>query len=52
MSVPLAITIASLILGLVLMVLWWLRSPAFFRGRPETFHDETRSCRLSRRPLP
>jgi amino acid transporter len=36
-SVPLAITIASLILGLVLMVLWWARSPAYFRWRPEVY---------------
>jgi amino acid transporter len=35
-SVPLAIAIASLILGLVLMALWMLRAPDFFRRRPET----------------
>jgi amino acid transporter len=39
-SVPLAITIASLVMGLVLMVLWWMRSPAFFRTRPEAFSGE------------
>ena len=39
-SVPLAITIASFILGLVLMLLWWWRDPTFFRRRPETFHVE------------
>jgi hypothetical protein len=39
-SVPLAITIASLVLGLVLMVLWWMRSPAFFRTRPEASSGE------------
>jgi len=38
-TAPLGITIASLILGLVLMVLWWWRSPAFFRRRPEVFRD-------------
>lgn len=36
-SVPLAIAIASLILGVVLMILWWLRSPAYFRWRPEVY---------------
>ena len=36
LSVPLAVTLAFLVLGLILMVLWWLRSPAFFRARPET----------------
>jgi amino acid transporter len=35
-SVPLAIAIASLILGVVLMVLWWIRAPEFFQRRPET----------------
>ncbi len=39
-SVPLAITIISFILGLVLMLLWWWRDPTFFRRRPETFHEE------------
>jgi amino acid transporter len=39
-SVPLAITIASFILGLVLMLLWWWRDPTFFRRRPETYHVE------------
>jgi hypothetical protein len=34
-SVPLAITIMSFLLGLVLMVIWRVRSPAFFRNRPE-----------------
>lgn len=41
MSVPLAVTVAFLALGLVLMVAWWLRSPAFFRNRPETAGPET-----------
>jgi len=35
-SVPLAITLISFVIGLVLMVLWWIRSPAFFRRRPDT----------------
>jgi amino acid transporter len=38
-SVPLAITILTFALGLVLMVVWWIRSPAYFRQRPETFHE-------------
>jgi hypothetical protein len=38
-SVPLAITIITFALGVVLMALWWLRSPAFFRLRPATFED-------------
>jgi amino acid transporter len=40
-SVPLAITIASFVLGLVLMVAWLLRAPAFFRRHPETAEDDT-----------
>jgi amino acid transporter len=36
MTVPLAITVISLILGLVLMAAWWVASPAFFRTRPES----------------
>ena len=35
-SVPLAITIVSFALGLVLMVAWWIRDPSFFRRHPET----------------
>jgi hypothetical protein len=35
-SVPLAITIGSFVLGLIFMVLWWLRSPGFFRRRSDT----------------
>jgi len=42
-SVPLAITIASVVLGLVLMVLWWIRDPSFFRRRPETYHSDVPS---------
>jgi amino acid transporter len=38
-GVPLAVAIVSLLLGLVLMVLWWLRSPGFFRRRPEVFDE-------------
>jgi amino acid transporter len=40
-SVPLAITIASFILGLALMLTWWVARPAFFRRRPETYEDTT-----------
>jgi hypothetical protein len=29
----------SFALGVILMALWWLRSPAFFRLRPTTFED-------------
>jgi amino acid transporter len=44
-GVPLALSIGFLILGLVLMVLWWWRAPAFFRNPTETFHapDEPKS---------
>jgi amino acid transporter len=38
-GVPLAVAIISLVLGLVLMVLWWLRSPAFFHRRAEAFGE-------------
>ena len=38
-GVPLAIAIISLVLGVVLMILWWLRDPTFFRRRPETFRE-------------
>jgi hypothetical protein len=40
-SVPLAITIISFLLGLALMLAWWVARPAFFRRRPETFEDPT-----------
>jgi amino acid transporter len=42
-SVPLAITIVSFILGLVLMVAWWIRDPTFFRRRPETYQADVPS---------
>jgi len=42
-GVPLAVAIMSLILGVVLMVLWWLRSPGFFRTRPQT-HETDRQA--------
>jgi amino acid transporter len=42
-SVPLAVTIAFILLGLVLMILWWLRSPEFFRARPQT-HETDREA--------
>jgi hypothetical protein len=38
-GMPLAITIITFIIGAVLMVLWWVRSPAFFRQRPTAYHD-------------
>ena len=38
-AVPLAITIITFALGLVLMVLWWLRSPGFFRQKPVAFEE-------------
>ncbi|HEY6057563.1 MAG TPA: APC family permease [Candidatus Limnocylindrales bacterium] len=38
-SVPLAITIASFVIGVALMVLWWLRNPTYFRQAPETFRE-------------
>jgi amino acid transporter len=34
MSVPLAVTVAFLVLGVILMVGWWLRAPEYFRSRP------------------
>ena len=40
-SVPLAITIISFLLGLALMLAWWVARPAFFRRRLETFEDPT-----------
>jgi amino acid transporter len=39
MGVPLALSIGFLILGVVLMVLWMVRSPEFFRQRPGTFEE-------------
>ncbi len=42
-SVPLAITIISFALGLVLMVAWWIRDPSFFRRHPETHHPDVPS---------
>jgi amino acid transporter len=39
-GIPLAIAIGFAILGLVLMVLWWVRSPGFFRRRAESFSGE------------
>jgi amino acid transporter len=38
-GVPLALSIGFLILGLVLMVLWMVRSPEFFRRRTEAFEE-------------
>jgi amino acid transporter len=42
-SAPLAVTIAFLVLGLVLMIAWWLRSPEFFRMGAQT-HDTDREA--------
>jgi amino acid transporter len=42
-SVPLAITIASLVIGVVLMVAWWIRDPSFFHRHPETYHPDVPS---------
>ena len=39
-SVPLAITVGFAIAGLVLMVLWWMRDPTFFRQRPQVYEVE------------
>lgn len=39
LAVPLAITVISAILGVVLMAAWWIRAPAFFRTRPDTAPD-------------
>ncbi len=38
-GMPLAITIITFVLGVVLMVLWWIRAPAFFRLRPVAFQE-------------
>jgi amino acid transporter len=40
MSVPLAITLVSFVIGLVLMVAWWIHDPTFFRRHPETYHRD------------
>lgn len=39
-GVPLALSIMFLVAGLVLMVIWWVRHPAFFRFKPEAFDPE------------
>jgi amino acid transporter len=36
-GVPLALAVASAILGVVLMLIWWWRSPTFFRRKLETY---------------
>ena len=43
-SVPLAITIISFILGVILMIAWWIRDPSFFRRRPEVFDPDTQAA--------
>jgi amino acid transporter len=42
-SVPLAITIAAFVVGLVLMIAWWIRNPTFFRRRPDVFRPDSPS---------
>ena len=42
-SVPLAITIIAFILGVILMIAWWIRDPSFFRRRPDTFDPDVPS---------
>jgi amino acid transporter len=37
MGVPLALSIIFLVLGVVLMIAWWIRNPSFFRWKPEVF---------------
>ena len=39
-GVPLALSIIFLVIGIVLMILWWVRSPAFFSWKPETFDPD------------
>jgi amino acid transporter len=39
-GVPLALSIIFLILGIVLMMAWWIRHPSFFRWKPEVFDPE------------
>jgi hypothetical protein len=39
-GVPLALSIIFLVLGIVLMIAWWVRSPSFFRWKPETYDPE------------
>jgi len=51
-SVPLAITIAFLILGVVLMLVWWWRDRTFFRRHPETYHREGPPAAQPRSPAP
>ena len=49
MGVPLALSIGFAVLGLVIMLVLWWRSPEFFRRRPETFSQPGTSP--SARPL-
>jgi amino acid transporter len=39
MSVPLALSIGFAVLGLILMVIWWVRAPAFFRRELEVYDE-------------
>jgi hypothetical protein len=36
-GVPLALSIIFLVVGIVLMIAWWIRNPSFFRWKPEAF---------------
>lgn len=40
MAVPLAITVISFAVGVVLMLAWWVVAPAFFRLRPDVLPAE------------
>jgi amino acid transporter len=37
MGVPLVLSIFFLVVGIILMVLWWIRNPSFFRWKPEAY---------------
>ena len=51
-SVPLAITLISFVIGLVLMVLWWLRNPTFFHQPPVSYEEEpTPQARTAYHPV-
>lgn len=40
-TVPLAITVVSLVIGLGLMLVWWVARPDFFRRRLERFEEDS-----------
>jgi len=37
MGVPLVLSIFFLVVGVVLLILWWIRNPSFFRWKPEAY---------------